>query len=60
MPLIAVNTIQLITHLMIIDSLNAVNNSNFLPTIKEKLFGIMSDPTDKTLLKKFNYIRPCL
>ena len=38
-----------------IDSLNAVNNSNFLPTIKEKLFGIMSDLTDKTLLNKFNY-----
>ena len=39
-----------------IDSFNTVNNSNFLPTIKEKLlFGIMSDPTDKTLLKKFNY-----
>jgi len=62
-----VNTIQLITQSFIdcefvksfvknvIDWFNAVNNSNFTPTI-EKLFGIMSGPYDKTLLKKFNYM----
>ena len=30
----------------------AVNNSNFIPTIEDKLFGIMSGPYDKTLLRK--------
>ena len=35
--------------------LSAVNNLNFTPTIEEKLFGIMSSPYDKILLKKFNY-----
>ena len=39
----------------VIDWFNAINNSNFIPTIEEKLFGIMSGPYDKTLLKKFNY-----
>ena len=39
----------------VIDWFNAVNNSNFIPTIEEKLFGIMSAPYDKTLLRKFNY-----
>ena len=39
----------------VIDWFNAVNNSYFIPTIEEKLFGIMSGPYDKTLLKKFNY-----
>ena len=67
---IAMNTIQLITHLMIanllstlsyfvknvIDCFNAVNNSNFIPTTEEKLFGIMSGPYDETLLRKFNYV----
>jgi len=39
----------------IIDWFNAVNNSNFTPTMDEKLLGIMSGPYDKTLLKKFSY-----
>ena len=39
----------------VIDWFNAINNSNFSPTIEKKLFGIMSGPYDKTLLKKFNY-----
>jgi len=39
----------------VMDWFNAVNNSNIIPTIEEKLFGIMSDPYDKALLKKFNY-----
>ena len=34
---------------------NAVNNSNFIPTIEENLFGIMFGPYDKTILRKFNY-----
>jgi len=38
-----------------INWLNVVNNSNFTPTIEEKLFGIMSGPDDKILLQKFNY-----
>ena len=44
---IVVSTIQLITHLVkrhVIDWFNAVNNSNFITTIEEKLFGIMSGP----------------
>ena len=62
---IAANTIQLITlsdcvfvkHFAknVIDWFNAVNNSNFIPTIEEKLFGILSSPYDKTLLRKFKY-----
>ena len=63
---IAVNTIQLITHLVfanllstlqknVIDWFNAINNSNFIPTIEEKLFGILSGPYNKTFLRKFNY-----
>ena len=64
---IAVNTIQLITHLIsdcefvkhfvknVIDWFNSVNNSNFIPTIEEKLFGIMSGPYDKTLLEKCDH-----
>ena len=61
----AVNMIQSTTHLLIanvksyvknvIKWFNAVNNSNFTPTIEEKLFGIMSSPYDKILLKKLNY-----
>ena len=39
----------------VIDWFNAVNNSNLIPTMKAKLFGIMSGPYDKALLKKFNY-----
>ena len=39
----------------VIDWFNAVNNSNLIPTMEEKLFGIMSGPYDKALLKKFNY-----
>ena len=39
----------------VIDWFNAVNNSNFIPTIEEKVFGVMSGPYDKILLKKFNY-----
>ena len=39
----------------VINWFNAVNNSNFIPAIEEILFGIMSGPYDKTLLKKFNY-----
>ena len=30
-------------------------NMNFIPTIKEELFGIMSGPYDKTSLTKLNY-----
>ena len=64
---IAVNTIQLITHLIsdcefvkyfvkkVMDWFNSVNNSNFIPTIEEKLFGITSGPYDKTLLEKCDH-----
>ena len=38
----------------VIDWFNAINNSNFISTIEEKLFGIMSGPYDK-ILPKFNY-----
>jgi len=38
-----------------IDWFNVINNSNLIPTIEEKLLGIMSDPYDKALLEKFNY-----
>ena len=34
---------------------NAANNSQFAPTIEEKLFGIISGPYEKGLLRKFNY-----
>ena len=34
---------------------NAVNNSNFISTMDEKVFGIMSGPYDKIPLKRFNY-----
>ena len=37
------------------DEWNAVNNSNFAPTMEEKLFGTMSGPYDKKILKEFNY-----
>ena len=40
-----------------IDWFNAVINSNFIPTIEEKIFGTMSGPCDKTLLRKL-IIRP--
>ena len=33
----------------VIDWFNSVNNSNFTPTIEEKLFGIMSGPYDRRL-----------
>ena len=39
----------------VIDWLNAANNSKFAPTIEEKLFGIISGPYEKEILKKFNY-----
>ena len=39
----------------VIDWFNAVDISKFTPAMDEKLFGIMSCPYDKTLLKKFNY-----
>jgi len=38
----------------VIDWFNAVNNSEFAPTIEQKLFGITSDPYEKGILKKFN------
>ena len=41
----------------VIDWFNAVNNSNLVPTIEEKLFGIMSGPLNKALLKKFVYTK---
>jgi len=37
----------------VIDWFNAVNNSKLIPTIEEKLFGIMSGPYDKALFKSF-------
>ena len=39
----------------VIDLFNAANNSQFAPTIEEKLFGIISGPYEKGILKKFNY-----
>ena len=39
----------------VIDWFNAANNSKFAPTIEEKLFGIISGPYEKEILKKFNY-----
>ena len=39
----------------VIDWFKAANNSNFAPTIEEKLFGITSGPYEKEILKKFNY-----
>ena len=39
----------------VIDWFNAANNSQFAPTIEEKLFGIISGPYEKGLLRKFNY-----
>ena len=35
------------------DWFNAANNSKFAPTIEEKLFGIISGPYEKEILKKF-------
>ena len=51
------NDCEFVTHFVknLIYWFNAVNNSNFIPTTEEKLFGIMSGPYDKTLLRKFNY-----
>ena len=51
------NDCEFVKHFVknVIDWFNAVNNSNFIPTIEEKLFGIMSGPYDKTLLWKLNY-----
>ena len=51
------NDCEFVKHFVknVIDWFNAVNNSNFIPTIEEKLFGIMSGQYDKTLLRKFNY-----
>ena len=34
---------------------HAANNSNFAPTIAEKLFGIISGPDEIEILRKFNY-----
>ena len=39
----------------VVNCFNAVNNSNFTPAMDEKVFGIMSGPYDKILLKRFNY-----
>ena len=39
----------------VIDWFNAANNSKIAPTIEEKLFGIISGPYEKEILKKFNY-----
>ena len=39
----------------VIDWFNAANNSKFAPTIGEKLFGIISGPYEKEIVKKFNY-----
>ena len=39
----------------VIDWFNAANNSKFAPTIEEKLFGIISGPYEKKILRKFNY-----
>ena len=39
----------------VIDWFNAANNSKFAPTIEEKLFGIISGPYEKEILRKFNY-----
>ena len=33
---------------------NAANNSKFAPTIEEKLFGVISGPYEKEILRKFN------
>ena len=38
----------------VIDWFNAANNSKFAPTIEEKLFGIISGPYEKEILKTFN------
>jgi len=40
----------------IIDWFNAANSSTFALTIEEKLFGIISGPCEKEILKKFNLI----
>ena len=37
----------------VIDQFNATNKSKFLPTIKEELFGIMSGPYEKDILKNY-------
>ena len=37
----------------VIDWFNAVNNSKFAPTIEEQLFGVISGPYEKGILKKF-------
>ena len=34
---------------------DTANNSKFAPTTEEKLFGIISGPYEKEILKKFNY-----
>ena len=39
----------------VINWFSAVNNSNLIPTIEEKLFGIMSGPYDKAGTKEVNY-----
>ena len=54
---IVVRKIPLITLFLtvVIDWFNAANNSQFAPTIEEKLFGIISGPYEKGLLRKFNY-----
>ena len=49
---IVVRKIQLIT-LFLTDDL--YQQSTFAPTIEEKLFGIISGPYEKEILRKFNY-----
>jgi len=39
----------------VINWFNTTNNSQFTPTVEEKLFGILAGPYEKDLLKKFNY-----
>ena len=39
----------------LIDWFNMANKSKFAPTIEEKLFGIISGPYEKEILRKFNY-----
>ena len=39
----------------VIDWFNAANNTKFARTTEETLFGILSGPYEKEILKKFNY-----
>ena len=55
------NDCEFVKHFVknVIDWFNAVNTSSFILTTEEKLFGIMSGPHDKTLLRSL-IIRSCL